>query len=230
MPAPPPACTQRLAPSGLALPPPPHKRGKCQGLLHPAAAGPHWPCQALPPGWEKRLQPPPTPSPPHHATQGLHALGAPLPQLQELFANVTNLAAFHSLVVGELPGMGRQRADNFLAEFGLLGCSRQHADPEVAYGRWASICCACLLMRCEGVAGLVAGAALQRTLGGGGACVALAAGLCRGACCWCMRCRCMWPRWRCSGQPRPGSRGASGAPGPGEQGQGQGQGQGQAHP
>jgi hypothetical protein len=51
--------------------------------------------------------------------QGLHRLGATLPQLQELFADLTNMAAFHSLVVGELPGMSHQQADNFLAEMGV---------------------------------------------------------------------------------------------------------------
>jgi hypothetical protein len=69
--------------------------------------------------------------------QGLHGLSTSLPALKELFADVTNMAAFHSLVVGELPGMGRSAADNFLAEFGLLGCVREHSEPEVNYDRWA---------------------------------------------------------------------------------------------
>lgn len=46
------------------------------------------------------------------------------------------MAAFHSLVLGELPGLARSAADNFLAEFGLLGSVREHSEPEVNYGRW----------------------------------------------------------------------------------------------
>jgi hypothetical protein len=49
------------------------------------------------------------------------------------------MAAFHSLVVGELPGMGRTQADNFLADFGLLGGLLEHSNPDISYGRWAHV-------------------------------------------------------------------------------------------
>lgn len=39
------------------------------------------------------------------ALQGLHGAGLTTVQLRELLAEVTNAAAFHSLVVGELPGV-----------------------------------------------------------------------------------------------------------------------------
>jgi hypothetical protein len=71
------------------------------------------------------------------AVQGLRDQGLSIPQLQELFAELTNSAAFHSLLVGELPGpMSRQQAENLLAEMGLLGAVQLHAAADAgSYGR-----------------------------------------------------------------------------------------------
>jgi hypothetical protein len=69
------------------------------------------------------------------ALQGLHGLGLPPPALSELLADVTNSAAFHSLVVGELPLEGsRADAENALAAAGLLGAAYAHESEEVGGG------------------------------------------------------------------------------------------------
>lgn len=71
------------------------------------------------------------------AVQGLQDQGLGMAPLQELFAEVTNCAAFHSLLVGELPGpMSKQQAENLLAEMGLLGAVQKHAAAAAgSYGR-----------------------------------------------------------------------------------------------
>ncbi|KAF8065520.1 MTS1 [Scenedesmus sp. PABB004] len=68
------------------------------------------------------------------ALQGLHGLGLGAGALRALLAEVADGAAFHSLLVGELPGpLRRGDAANLLAEAGLLGAVYAHADE--AYGR-----------------------------------------------------------------------------------------------
>ena len=71
------------------------------------------------------------------AVQGLRDQGLGMAHLQELFAEVTNCAAFHSLFVGELPGpMTKQQAENLLAEMGLLGAVQMHTAADAgSYGR-----------------------------------------------------------------------------------------------
>eukprot|EP00195_Chlamydomonas_chlamydogama_P015189 CAMPEP_0202889950 /NCGR_PEP_ID=MMETSP1392-20130828/486_1 /ASSEMBLY_ACC=CAM_ASM_000868 /TAXON_ID=225041 /ORGANISM="Chlamydomonas chlamydogama, Strain SAG 11-48b" /LENGTH=285 /DNA_ID=CAMNT_0049573403 /DNA_START=205 /DNA_END=1059 /DNA_ORIENTATION=- len=68
--------------------------------------------------------------------QGLHGLELGVPQLQSILVDVTNLAAFNSLVLGELPGVSKQQADSLLAEFGLLGAVLPMDLPETSYSRW----------------------------------------------------------------------------------------------
>lgn len=65
------------------------------------------------------------------ALQGLHGQGVTQEQLRALLAEVTACAAFHSLLVGELPGpLTRRDADNLLAEAGLLGAVYAHSGEE----------------------------------------------------------------------------------------------------
>lgn len=54
------------------------------------------------------------------AMQGQHHLGLEVPQMRQLFAEVANLAAQNSLIVGELPAMSRSAAADMLAEAGML--------------------------------------------------------------------------------------------------------------
>ncbi|KAI8469907.1 MAG: hypothetical protein J3K34DRAFT_385605 [Monoraphidium minutum] len=67
------------------------------------------------------------------ALQGLHGQRLGRPALLELLADVTNSAAFHSLVIGELPLDGpRSEVDDALAEVGLLGCADEAAEAAAA--------------------------------------------------------------------------------------------------
>ncbi|WIA16552.1 hypothetical protein OEZ85_013224 [Tetradesmus obliquus] len=56
-------------------------------------------------------------------------------QLQAVLSEVADCAAFHSLLVGELPGpISKRDAENLLAEAGLLGAVFSHE--QEGYGRW----------------------------------------------------------------------------------------------
>lgn len=55
------------------------------------------------------------------ALQGLASLGLDRAAMQNIFMDVASLAAFGSILVGELPEMSRSEAENVLAEFGFLG-------------------------------------------------------------------------------------------------------------
>jgi hypothetical protein len=69
------------------------------------------------------------------ALQGLHGLGLSRAALMELLAEVTNAAAFHSLLVGELPLAGpASDTENALAEVGLLGAAHGHDAPGAGGG------------------------------------------------------------------------------------------------
>ncbi|GBF93628.1 hypothetical protein Rsub_06350 [Raphidocelis subcapitata] len=69
------------------------------------------------------------------ALQGLRGLGLPRAGVAALLAEVANAAAFHSLVVGELPLAGAaSEAENALAEAGLLGAVHAHDGADVGGG------------------------------------------------------------------------------------------------
>lgn len=51
---------------------------------------------------------------------------------QSVFADITNSMAFNSLILGELPDLTHHQADNFLAEFGLLGAVYNYDDEKLA--------------------------------------------------------------------------------------------------
>lgn len=53
--------------------------------------------------------------------QGLPALGLDKAAMQNVLTDVANMAAFGSIVVGELPVTSRSAAEDLLAEFGFLG-------------------------------------------------------------------------------------------------------------
>ncbi|CAL8470654.1 g10196 [Coccomyxa elongata] len=55
------------------------------------------------------------------ALQGLAGLGLDRAALQNIFTDVASVAAFGSILVGELPVMSRSEAEDVLAEFGFLG-------------------------------------------------------------------------------------------------------------
>ncbi|KAG1665995.1 hypothetical protein FOA52_010093 [Chlamydomonas sp. UWO 241] len=64
---------------------------------------------------------------------GLSALGLRTSQLASLLVDVSSLAAFHSLVLGELPAMERSDADNLLADAGLLGTTVPLDGPKTSF-------------------------------------------------------------------------------------------------
>uniref|UniRef100_A0A383WNK8 S-adenosyl-L-methionine-dependent methyltransferase n=1 Tax=Tetradesmus obliquus TaxID=3088 RepID=A0A383WNK8_TETOB len=69
------------------------------------------------------------------ALQGLHDQGLGKARLQAVLSEVADCAAFHSLLVGELPGpISKRDAENLLAEAGLLGAVFSHQ--QEGYGRW----------------------------------------------------------------------------------------------
>jgi hypothetical protein len=69
------------------------------------------------------------------ALQGLHGQGLGKQQLQALLAEVADCAAFHSLLVGEVPGpISKKETENLLAEAGLLGAAFSHE--QESYDRW----------------------------------------------------------------------------------------------
>ena len=53
--------------------------------------------------------------------QGLPALGLDKAAMQNVLTDVANMAAFGSIVVGELPVTSHSAAEDLLAEFGFLG-------------------------------------------------------------------------------------------------------------
>ncbi|KAK9904038.1 hypothetical protein WJX75_003147 [Coccomyxa subellipsoidea] len=55
------------------------------------------------------------------ALQGLPALGLDRAAMQTVLTDVANMAAFGSILAGELPVMSRSAAEDLLAEFGFLG-------------------------------------------------------------------------------------------------------------
>lgn len=57
-------------------------------------------------------------------------------ELVPLLTEVALLAAYHSLLLGELPAMPRAEGDNLLAEMGLLGALLPFGGPDTNYGRW----------------------------------------------------------------------------------------------
>eukprot|EP00879_Flechtneria_rotunda_P028693 GHRR01030903.1.p1 GENE.GHRR01030903.1~~GHRR01030903.1.p1 ORF type:complete len:432 (+),score=161.51 GHRR01030903.1:347-1642(+) len=73
--------------------------------------------------------------------QGLHNQSLNTKQLQSILTEVTNCAAFHSLLVGELPGpISKRTVENLLADAGLLGAVLSHqAADQGEYGRWQEV-------------------------------------------------------------------------------------------
>lgn len=57
------------------------------------------------------------------AVQGLHGQQLPASQLHAILEDVSGCAAFHSLIVGELPAASKKDANVLLAEYGLLGAA-----------------------------------------------------------------------------------------------------------
>lgn len=53
--------------------------------------------------------------------QGCTTLGLGPADVEGILTDASNLAAFDSLILGELPAMGRDEVDNLMASFGLLG-------------------------------------------------------------------------------------------------------------
>lgn len=53
--------------------------------------------------------------------QGLPAMGLDREAMRSVLAEMSELAAFSSIVMGELPPMPRSQAENLLGESGLLG-------------------------------------------------------------------------------------------------------------
>ncbi|GLC41902.1 hypothetical protein PLESTB_001045600 [Pleodorina starrii] len=72
------------------------------------------------------------------AVQGLAGLGLGEQDVVSLLAEAANCAAYHSLLLGELPPLpgGRAAAANALAECGLLGSPLAFGTPDSSYGRW----------------------------------------------------------------------------------------------
>lgn len=71
------------------------------------------------------------------AIQGLRNQGITDDTLRQLLTEVTNLAAFHSLLVGEIPGLRSKReVENILAEAGVLGAVVRYEQEDISYGRW----------------------------------------------------------------------------------------------
>lgn len=56
--------------------------------------------------------------------QGVACLGLGTPQVSSLLVEITNLAAFDSLVAGMLPPLTRRALDNLLASVGWVAGSR----------------------------------------------------------------------------------------------------------
>ncbi|KAG2484890.1 hypothetical protein HYH03_016371 [Edaphochlamys debaryana] len=73
------------------------------------------------------------------ALQGLAgAEGVGEQEVSALLASAASAAAFHSLLVGELPPLGGRRwAENVVAESGLLGAPLPFGTPDTSYGRWS---------------------------------------------------------------------------------------------
>ncbi|PRW58609.1 S-adenosyl-L-methionine-dependent methyltransferases superfamily [Chlorella sorokiniana] len=69
------------------------------------------------------------------ALQGVACLGLGAPEVSALLVDITNLAAFDSLVAGMLPPMTRRALDNLLASFGLLGAGVDFGQ-QTDWGRW----------------------------------------------------------------------------------------------
>ncbi|GLI62504.1 hypothetical protein VaNZ11_005160 [Volvox africanus] len=70
------------------------------------------------------------------AVQGLEGLGLGYQDVVSLLAEAAHCAAYHSLVLGELPAMSYSQAANALAEVGLLGAPLAFGAPQSSYGRW----------------------------------------------------------------------------------------------
>ncbi|GIL69823.1 hypothetical protein Vretimale_10127 [Volvox reticuliferus] len=70
------------------------------------------------------------------AVQGLEGLGLSYRDVVSLLAEAAHCAAYHSLVLGELPAMSYNQAANALAEVGLLGAPLAFGTPHSSYGRW----------------------------------------------------------------------------------------------
>ncbi|KAL6750690.1 hypothetical protein V8C86DRAFT_2801793 [Haematococcus lacustris] len=69
--------------------------------------------------------------------QGLSGAGYSASRIRQLLTEVTNAAAFNSLVLGELPALfTKQEASNLLSESGLLSTVLDYSQPAVSLGRW----------------------------------------------------------------------------------------------
>ncbi|KAI7840719.1 hypothetical protein COHA_005535 [Chlorella ohadii] len=69
------------------------------------------------------------------ALQGVACLGMGALEVSALLVDITNLAAFDSLVAGMLPPMTRRALDNLLASVGLLGAGVDFGQ-QTDWGRW----------------------------------------------------------------------------------------------
>ncbi|EFJ43282.1 hypothetical protein VOLCADRAFT_96625 [Volvox carteri f. nagariensis] len=68
--------------------------------------------------------------------QGLSGLRLRYQDVVSLLAEAAHGAAYHSLLMGELPYMSYNQAANALADCGLLGAPLAFGTPESDYGRW----------------------------------------------------------------------------------------------
>ena len=60
--------------------------------------------------------------------QGIRSLNLSQGSLSSIFADISNLAALESIIIGELPHTVPADVDNLLASFGLLGTSFEPED------------------------------------------------------------------------------------------------------
>lgn len=65
--------------------------------------------------------------------QGYPAAAPPLSSMQRLLVETTGMAAFGSILTGQLPPMPAQQAANLLGEFGLLGAVRDFGSAGADY-------------------------------------------------------------------------------------------------
>ncbi|KAF5839045.1 leucine carboxyl methyltransferase-domain-containing protein [Dunaliella salina] len=71
------------------------------------------------------------------AIQGLDGFNLNTPRVHALFCEVASAAAYHSLLVGELPAMQHKEAEHILAEVGFLSTVLPFGTDATSYGRWS---------------------------------------------------------------------------------------------
>lgn len=72
-------------------------------------------------------------------SQGLSGLDFTREDVRHLIAEIGCLSSYQSLIVGELPGVSIQCAENILSESGFMGAASSFDDADTSYGRWESV-------------------------------------------------------------------------------------------